>query len=163
MVRMPILANKRELPLRASAGPTNISPRLSFISNFIVPLFRQGDPVFLRWGGIAGPTFLIVVFEIAIVIVCCARFAPRPKRAARPAYAPCFLLFFVPVCIENNEVYVDCIAKFRHRQQLEIAGFSSDGLSLTLAHKLNNNSIICQNDVVYAYISNHVNIENTPI
>ena len=58
---------------------------------------------------------------------------------------------------------VDCIAKFRHRQQLEIAGFSSDGLSLTLAHKLNNNSIICQNDVVYAYISNHVNIENTPI
>jgi len=36
-------------------------------------------------------------------------------------------------------------------------------LSLTLAHNHKLNSIIIKNDVVYAYSSNLVSIENTPI
>ena len=60
-------------------------------------------------------------------------------------------------------ITVDCKTKFRHRQKLEIARLSSDGLSLTLAHNHKLNSIIIKNDVVYAYSSNLVSIENTPI
>ena len=60
-------------------------------------------------------------------------------------------------------IIVDCKTKFRHRQKLEIARLSSDGLSLTLAHNHKLNSIIIKNDVVYAYSSNLVSIENTPI
>jgi hypothetical protein len=64
---------------------------------------------------------------------------------------------------KTKQKFVDCKTKFRHRQKLEIARLSSDGLSLTLAHNHKLNSIIIKNDVVYAYSSNLASIENTPI
>jgi hypothetical protein len=73
------------------------------------------------------------------------------------------LSLYLSVCQEVSMLCVDCKTKFRHRQKLEIARLSSDGLSLTLAHNHKLNSIIIKNDVVYAYSSNLASIENTPI